>query len=220
MGIGVAERQSAVPNLDDGKAIPHKVVSSEEETDILNERIKDPYSCTYQSNRRKHKAYKADNKHYSLVVGEDIKLDRVQHLSDCALVGRLENTKASFATMKDWTISYWRPILQYNPLFSTLVNGWYIFHFLNSEDREKIERRTWLIGHGSLVLQRWTVGFNPAYEQQHVRHLWVSLWGLPEQFWNRKLLVRLANTIGKFLFLDDSMFRSHEKRRALILVEF
>jgi len=220
MGIGVIGDLDAGPNPVKGKAVPDKGVSLEEEVDILNERIKDPYSGTFQSNRRKQKAYKAANKHYSLVVGEDIPLDRVQYFTDCALVGRLENTKASFATMKDWTISYWRPLLQYNPLFSTLVNGWYMFHFRNTEDREKIERRTWLIGRGSLVLQRWSVGFNPAYEQHQVRHLWVSLWGLPVQFWYRNLLVRLANTIGKFLFMDDSMIRSHEKRRALILVEF
>jgi len=48
----------------------------------------------------------------------------------------------------------------------------------------------------------------------------VSLWGLPVQFWNRKLLVALANNIGKFLFMDDAMLRSHDKRRALFLVEF
>ena len=152
MGTGGDKRQTMTSQREEGKENPPKACSSEEEVGILNERIKDPYSGTYPGNRRKQKAYKAAVKQYSLVVGEDIQLDRVQHLSECALVGRLENTKATFATMKDWMISYWRPILLYNPLFSTLVNGWYIFHFLNPKDREKIERRTWLVGRGSLVL--------------------------------------------------------------------
>jgi len=197
-----------------------KNTSSEDEADILDERKKDPYTKSYPGNRRKNRVFKATERHFSLNVDEDIQLYKIQHLSESALVGRLENTKVTFEAMRDWLNSYWRPILKYKPLFTTLVNGWFIFHLLNSKDRDMIAQKTWLIGRGSLVLQKWTVGFNPNQEQLKVRHLWVSLWGLPIQFWEKKLLIRLANTIGKFLFLDELMFRSHDRRRALLLVEF
>jgi len=136
------------------------------------------------------------------------------------MVGRMENVKVSFEVLRDWIKVHWKPILHYAPLFSTLINGWYIFHFLSVKDRECISTCPWLIGRGSMVLHRWSTGFNPAHERVRVRHLWVSLWGLPVQFWHKKILVALANEIGKFLFVDDDMLRSHDKRRALILVEF
>jgi len=171
-------------------------------------------------NKRKQKAYKASQKHFKLTVGEDILLDQVKHLSDCALVGKMENVKVSFEALRDWILAHWEPILKYTPHFSTLTNGWYIFYFHTDNHREIIEKSPWLIGRGSMVLQRWTPNFNPEHSRLRVRHLWVSLWGLPVQFWDRKLLVDLANQIGKFLFLDDGLFSSHDKRRALLLVEF
>jgi len=108
---------------------------------------------------QRYKAYKASKKLYTLVVGKDIQLDRVQHLTECAMVGRLENVKVTFETLREWLKVHWKPLLDYTPLFSTLINGWYIFHFLSAKDRECIENCPWLIGRGSIVLQRWTTNF-------------------------------------------------------------
>jgi len=130
--------------------------------------IEDIEQCNRSEHRRRAKAFKATSKKFSLTVGKDINLDRVKHLSDCAMVGRLENVKVPFKTVRDWIKLHWKPILHYSPLFSTLINGWYIFHFLTIKDRERITAGPWLIGRGSLVLHKWSTGFNPAHERVRV----------------------------------------------------
>ena len=168
MGIGDASRKFNVPNCHGEKAVPD-VVTSSEEADVSPEvHFKDPYSSFYLGNRRKKKVYKAYDKRFSLVVGKDIHMDRVQHLTECAMLGHLENVKVTFEAMREWLVKHWKPILEYTPLFSTLVNGWYIFHFLSIKDRESISNRPWLLGRGSLVLQQWSVGFNPTHERIRV----------------------------------------------------
>jgi len=131
----------------------------------------------------------------------------------------MENVKVNFEVLRDWIKLHWKPVLNYTPLFSTLVKGWYIFHFISVKDRETISAGTWLIGRGSIVLTRWHPGFNLRFERERIRYLWVSLCGLPIQFWHIDILVDLANMIGKYIYLDNAMLRSHDKRRALLLVE-
>jgi len=60
---------------------------------------------------RKAKAYKASSKKFSLTVGKDINLDRVQHLLDYAMVGRMENVKVPYETLREWIKVHWKPIL-------------------------------------------------------------------------------------------------------------
>ena len=149
----------------------------------------------YLGNSQRQKAYKASKKQYTLVVGKDIQLDHVKHLSECALVGRMENVKVSFEALREWLQVHWKPILLYTPLFSTLINGWYIFHFLSAKDRENIEKISWFIGRGSMVLQRWSTNFNPAHSRVMVRHL------LDDVIQDSHICSQSASTICGFIFM-------------------
>ena len=51
------------------------------------------------------------------------------------------------------------------------------------------------------------------------RHLWVLLPALPFPFWSRDLLVRVENTIGHFVTVDDDFQLIYDKRMACVLVE-
>jgi len=119
-------------------------------------------------NRRRQKAYKASQKHFTLMVDKDLLVDRVKHLTDCVLIGRMENVRVTYEALRDWIQEHWYPLLKFTPLFSTLTNGWYIFHFLTVKQREDVEKIPWLIGRGSMVLQRWTPNFNPEHSRLRV----------------------------------------------------
>lgn len=107
-------------------------------------------------------------------------------------------------------------ILRVSPF---LVNGWIIFHILSISDREKIEEGVWLIGRGSLVFTRWSLGFNQLVERMRIRHLWVALWGFPIHLWSHKVLMDVGNLLGKSVFMEDTMLLGMDKCCAKILVE-
>jgi len=77
----------------------------------------------------------------------------------------------------------------------------------------------WILGQGSLVLNRWTSGFDSEKEPFYQRHLWLMLPGLPIQLWTKEILQKVAKMIGKYIFLDDGMFFVRDKRIAYVLVE-
>lgn len=95
--------------------------------------------------RRKTKAFKANTRLLTLYVGNGVNANRIQSLCDFALVGRMENTRVTFEELKLWILHHWKPLLGYAPRFSTLVNGWFIFHFVTVKDRVLIAKKPWLI---------------------------------------------------------------------------
>jgi len=71
-----------------------------------------------------------------------------------------------------------------------------------------------------MVFIRWHVRFNPLTEKISKRHLWVTLRGFPYQLWTKDILTKVGNMLGKFIFLEESIIHSRDKRAAHILVEF
>ena len=88
----------------------------------------------------------------TLYVGNGVKINKIESLSERALVGRMEHTWVSFVDLKACIVENWKSLLKYTPLFSSLINGWFNFHFLTVADRELISERQRLIGKGSIVL--------------------------------------------------------------------
>ena len=68
-----------------------------------------------------------------------------------------------------------KPFLKSVSRVILLANRWIIFQFLSEEDRLVIEIQFCVIGHGSLVLERWHVGFDPLLSNMGKSHLWVVL---------------------------------------------
>ena len=64
-------------------------------------------------------------------------------------------------------------------LESMLVNKWIWFHFLLEKNTAMILGMSWVIGRGSLVLDRWRSTFNPSKEKAVNKHLWLLFLGFP-----------------------------------------
>ena len=71
-----------------------------------------------------------------------------------------------------------------------------------------------------LVLGRWHSCFDPLRERVTKRHPWVLLPSLPFPLWNLNILEGIANTIGRFVAVDEDFHLSFDKRMARVLVEF
>lgn len=105
------------------------------------------------------------------------------------------------------------------PPVMLLDGAWIIFHFLSKDDRRVVEERFWVIGHGSLVLKRWHVGFDPRHKKLDKRHLWVILPGFPIHFWNIKGFMGITNSTRKFIMMEDNQLLGFSRKNPRILVE-
>ena len=148
-----------------------------------------------------------------------MEIDKVQSYAQRALVGRIEFVRITRAAMLAWMREAWVPVIGYTLRFTFLLNGWCSFHFLEELDAIIILRGIWLIKHGSLMLSRWYVGFDPIIEPIKKRHLWLLMPGFPIQWWKREIIVMIVNTVGRFLFLDDKTFVTGDRKMVAVLVE-
>ena len=62
-------------------------------------------------------------------------------------------------------------------------------------------------------------GLRPVTEPIRKRHLWLLMPGFPIQWWKREIIVMIANTVGRFLFLDDKTLVTGDKKMVAVLVE-
>lgn len=153
------------------------------------------------------------------MLGQDIGMEDVDGHSDFALVGKFSYSVLAGMEIGAWIEENWCPVLGYSPPCVSLVNGWFRFSFRNEADATQILAGLWLCGKSSLVLKRWHDSFDPAKERLLFRHLWVLLPGFPLHFWTLDVCVGIGNRLGRFLFVDESIFSSADKRVARILVE-
>ena len=105
------------------------------------------------------------------------------------------------------------------PSISLLANRWLVFVFIEASDASLILQNLWPVMDGSLVLNRWHLGFDPLTERVTIRHLWVLFPALPYPLWNKDILVALANMIGRFVALEKDFHLIFEKWMAKVLVE-
>ena len=119
----------------------------------------------------------------------------------------------------DWATDFWKPLLTYTPTISLLSNGWIVFIFLEVDHASLILEKTWRIGSGSLILDRWHTHFDPLRERVTKHHLWVLLLHLPFPLWSLHTLEGIANTIGRFVAVDEDFHLSFDKRVARGLVK-
>lgn len=90
---------------------------------------------------------------------------------------------------------------------------------MSEEDRYHIEEHFWVFGKGSLVLSRWHSTFDPHGEKLARHHLWVILPHFPVFCWNLKGFMAVANSIGRFILIEDEVLLSSDRRAPRTLVE-
>jgi hypothetical protein len=77
-----------------------------------------------------------------------------------------------------------------------------------------------MLGKGYVVLQRCHLAFNPHSEPILKRHLWLFLLGLPLHLWTKEVLADIANTVGRFISVDEDGLFTLNRKMARVLLEF
>jgi hypothetical protein len=84
----------------------------------------------------------------------------------------------------------------------------------SKEDVEKIMGQNWNWGPSGLVLQRWSVDFDPSREPTVVQKVWAILPGLPLVFWREEILASIGSKIGQFVGLELNWEAKADRRCA------
>ena len=134
------------------------------------------------------------------------------------LTKKVEFVKLTRMKLLDWIHDQWKSFIQKILRVLTLVNSWFMFHFLSEEDRKVVEEWLWVFGKGSLVLSRWNVHFDPRMSTLAKRHLWVILPGFPLFFCNINAFTVVANSTGNFIHIEDSHLLESDKIFLEVLV--
>lgn len=82
-----------------------------------------------------------------------------------------------------------------------------------------IKSHFYAIGNGSLVLDRWWVGFDPLQTKLCKRHLWVIFPNFPVHCWNLKGFMGINNALGQFILMEDEQLLGFELISPSVLVE-
>jgi hypothetical protein len=61
----------------------------------------------------------------SLVLGDEVKINKITHMESASLVGCFYNETMTGYAMKIWNQEHFFPIIGYNPKFLTLAKGWF-----------------------------------------------------------------------------------------------
>jgi hypothetical protein len=126
-------------------------------------------------------------------------------LSERGLVGQFMGLWPSAKTTDAWVQRNWKPHLKQGVTCYPLSSGFFLFEFINKEDKDLIFRNgPYFMGTQGLYLNRWTPDFDPMVELPKEVPVWVRLPNLPVHCWNYEALQKIGNGIGKFIDKADN----------------
>lgn len=105
------------------------------------------------------------------------------------------------------------------PRINLLLNRWILFTFSDASHVDKILSGIWTFKQGSLYIKRWHLISDPLHEYQPIRHLWMTIPGLPIVLWTEDILMGIANAVGRFVRLDKQNLHGIDRRYAKVMVE-
>ncbi|KAF7845606.1 uncharacterized protein G2W53_002511 [Senna tora] len=106
------------------------------------------------------------------------------------------------------------------PYLLEVGQGYFIVSFSLVEDRWKalLHGVSFINGH-FLSVRKWEERFNPSQKPiGAIAPVWVKLHGLPLEFYNQLILVKIGNSMGEFIGIDEATFKISKARYARICV--
>ncbi|KAJ1404222.1 hypothetical protein SESBI_26689 [Sesbania bispinosa] len=92
-----------------------------------------------------------------------------------------------------------------------MENEYLLVQFSSSEDYYHIfEGGPWMIEGYYLVIQRWRPDFLPNEDQLKKVVVWVHIHGLPIEFYERFILWKIGDTLGRTIKMDSNTLKSKE----------
>ncbi|XVF02788.1 hypothetical protein REPUB_Repub04eG0204400 [Reevesia pubescens] len=101
-----------------------------------------------------------------------------------------------------------------------LENGYYCFRFNNEMDfNHVLLGGPWVIADHYLTIRRWTPYFRSEEATISSVAAWVRFPGMPLEFYDNEVLMKMGNTIGKALMIDRNTIAALRGRYARMCIE-
>lgn len=117
------------------------------------------------------------------------------------LIGNFIGRIPSFNYVKEMTVKLWN--LKGEVETVLLESGIFVFRFTCEEDKQKIlEHGPWTVARRPLLLRAWSPDANMERINMKTIPVWVSLPGLPFQYWSGENLSVIGSVLGRPLYTD------------------
>lgn len=125
------------------------------------------------------------------------------------MIGNYLGHRPNYAYMKEIIEKIWR--LKGGVKVSMLENGVFVFCFNCEQDETRVlEAGPWMIAIRLLILRAWSKEVALERTNLHKVLIWVSLPGLPFQYWSSKSFNIIGSMLDKPLYID-SYTKSRER---------
>ena len=118
-----------------------------------------------------------------------------------ALICKVIGKSLSKEFIKEEILKLWRP--QTPITMSSVGKGYYIISGVSEEEKERIlVEGPWFILRHHLSTTKWKPGFQPSNAKSEKAPIWVNLPELPLEFYSKKVLEQIENSMGEVLKID------------------
>jgi hypothetical protein len=111
------------------------------------------------------------------------------------------STPLTVVALKNKLTPMWNDLSRWG--ITSLGKGFYEFSFSSLEDVRRVRSvASWNLNPGFLKLFAWTSDFNPNLQRNTSAQVWVSIYGLSQEYWRPKILFAIASGIGTPICTD------------------
>jgi hypothetical protein len=112
------------------------------------------------------------------------------------------STPLSVAALKDKLSLIWKDLSSWGII--SLGRGFYEFTFSSLEDVRRVRSSpSWNIDPGFLKLFAWSRDFNPKSQFNTSVQVWVRIYGLSQEYWQKNILFTIASSLGTPICTDS-----------------
>lgn len=137
---------------------------------------------------------------------------------DRVLVGIIRARNYTTTRLKTWASKIWGHHLVDIPFVQTFVCGWFALRFARPKHVNLVLSSFWHFEQAPVLLKWWTPLFDLETERIGVGPIWITLPGLPLQFWSEDIFRRIGNLLGTYMEYDKSFKTTRMMAYARVLV--
>ncbi|KAL4389891.1 hypothetical protein AHAS_Ahas03G0090400 [Arachis hypogaea] len=154
---------------------------------------------------------------YNLIIGERVKRELCNEWWETLIV-KLIGRRITLAVMKRRLETMWAKRGSLEVI--DLGNEYFLVKFFNGEDLDyALTEGPWKIFDHYLTVRLWKPEFDPMKASIDNIAAWVRLPGLPIEYYNRTILEKIGNIIGRTLKVDSNTAEVSREKFARICVE-
>ncbi|MBA0876882.1 hypothetical protein Goshw_022427 [Gossypium schwendimanii] len=114
---------------------------------------------------------------------------------------KLLGRSIGFSVLQNKLYNLWKPLAALHMM--DIENGYFLVKFQNKLDCEKaLSEGHWIIFGQYLMVQPWSLAFDPTQAYPSVVMAWIRFPGLPVYLYNHKIITEIGKTVGKVVKLD------------------